>query len=402
MSERIERLISLDVFRGLTIAAMVLVNNPGGSPVYWPLEHAEWNGLTPTDWIFPFFLFIVGVTTHLSLTARRAMGADDRTVVSQILKRGAIIFLLGLALNGFPFFDPLPGSFWGSTLSRFGVSPVTHEALIDTIRFLGVLQRIAIVYVCAALISAWTAPREQAIIAVVLLVGYWVVMMAIPVPGEGEIGAAVINEPARTLAAYVDRAVLGRHIYHGTRLWDPEGILSTIPAIVTAMLGIFAGRWIGRSNSLPDRIAGLFAVGFLVMVVGLVWSWAFPVNKQLWTSSYVLFTAGMACVVLATCTWLIDSRRYTRWTKPFVPFGINPMIAFVGSGLMARTIYTLWKVESEEPGRYMSLQAAIFGNGFSSWISEPRLASFMFALTFVFVWWTILVLLQHRKIIWKV
>jgi len=382
---------------------MLLVNNPGSwSAIYPPLTHAAWHGWTPTDLIFPFFLFIVGVTTYLSLTTRRALGAGNSAIVRQILKRGAIIYLLGLALNGFPYFDPAPGSFWESSISRFGISPVTHESLLGTIRVLGVLQRIAIVYVCAALISVWSSPRQQAIIAGVLLVGYWIVMTAAPVPGEGTTGAALLGEPTRTLAAYVDRAVLGRHIYHGTKLWDPEGILSTIPAIVTAMLGIFAGRWIGQPIPLPDRIAGLFAVGSLGIVAGLVWSWAFPINKQLWTSSYVVFTAGMACAVLATCTWLIDLRRHIKWTQPFVPFGINPMIAFVGSGLMARTIYTLWKVESEQPGKYVSLQAAIFGNGFSSWIGEPRLASFMFALTFVFVWWAILALLQHKGVIWKV
>ncbi|MGI9076240.1 MAG: acyltransferase family protein [Gemmatimonadaceae bacterium] len=398
-----ERLLALDVFRGMTVAAMLLVNNPGSwSAIYPPLAHAAWHGWTPTDLIFPFFLFIVGVTTHLSLDARRSHGADDRAIARQIFKRGALIYVLGLALNGFPYFDPVPGSFWGSIISRFGISPVTHESLLGTIRILGVLQRIAIVYVCAALISVCTTIRQQAIIAVVLLVGYWLLMTAVPVPGEGAAGAALLNEPARTLAAYVDRAVLGRHIYHGTAFWDPEGILSTVPAIVTAMLGIFAGRWIGQPSSLPHRIAGLFAIGSLGMVAGLTWGWVFPINKQLWTSSYVLFTGGMACVVLATCTWLIDLRHQIKWTKPFVPFGINPMIAFVGSGLMARTIYTLWRVESEQPGKYISIQAAIFGNFFLSWVAEPRLASFMFALTFVFVWWAILVLLQRRRIILKV
>ena len=398
-----QRLLAVDVFRGMTVAGMLLVNNPGSwSGIYPPLAHATWHGWTPTDLIFPFFLFIVGVTTHLSLTTRRAKGENNRAIVAQILKRGAIIFVLGLALNGFPFFDPEPGSFWRSIVSQFGISPVTHESLVDTIRILGVLQRIAIVYVSAALISLWTTPRQQAAIAGALLLGYWLVMTAVPVPGEGATGAALLHEPARTLAAHVDRAVLGRHIYHGTKLWDPEGILSTVPAIVTAMLGIFAGRWIGQPIALPVRIAGLFAMGSFGMAAGLVWSWVFPINKQLWTSSYVLFTAGMACVVLASCMWLIDFRRHIKWTRPFVPFGINPMIAFVGSGLMARTIYTLWRVESEQPGRYISLQAAIYGSVFSSWIAEPKLASFMFAVTFVAVWWVILALLERRRIIFKV
>ncbi|MEJ7809626.1 MAG: heparan-alpha-glucosaminide N-acetyltransferase domain-containing protein [Gemmatimonadaceae bacterium] len=397
-----ERLLSLDVFRGMTVASMLLVNNPGSwGAIYAPLEHAEWHGWTPTDLIFPFFLFIVGITTHLSLSARRSRGDPDGALARQVLKRGAIIYLLGLALNGFPYFDPQPGHAWASITSNFGISPVTHQPLVETIRLLGVLQRIAIAYVCGALLTLRTTARQQALLAVGILVGYWMLMTLVPVPGEGQTGALLLGDPARTLAAYVDRAALGHHIYNGTKLWDPEGILSTIPAIGTVLLGVFAGRWIGAPRPLIERVAGLFAAGSLAMVLGSIWGWAFPINKQLWTSSYVLFTAGMASVTIATCMWLIDVHGVKRWSAPFIPFGVNPMIAFVGSGLMARLIYTLWKVQNEE-GRYIPVQSWIYRTGYASWLAEPKTASLLFAITFVVFWYAVLSYLNRRRIFFKV
>lgn len=397
-----ERLVALDVFRGATIAGMLLVNNPGTwSAIYPPLAHAEWHGWTPTDLIFPFFLFIVGVTTHLSLSARAERGDDRGALLRQVLKRGALIYLFGLLLNAFPFFDPEPGRAWASIADRFGISPVTHEPLVDTIRLLGVLQRIALVYIMAGLIWLYTSAGAQRWIAAALLLGYWALMTLVPVPGEGVIGAALLDEPGRNLSAWLDRLVLGSHIYHGTKVWDPEGILSTIPAVGTAMLGIFAANWIRRDRPLTDRISTLFAAGSLAMVIGLVWNWAFPINKQLWTSSYVMFTGGMASVTLATCLWLIDFRGSRWWTKPFVIYGVNPMIAFVGSGVMARLIYTLWKVPNGEGG-YTSVQRWIFGTLYTSWIASPRAASLAFAISFVLVWLGILAILYRRRIFFKV
>jgi predicted acyltransferase len=397
-----ERLTSLDVFRGMTVAGMLLVNDPGSwGAMYPPLEHAEWHGWTPTDLIFPFFLFIVGITTHLSLSARRARGDSDRKLVQQVLRRGGLIFLFGLLLNGFPYFDPEPGRFWASAIERFGISPVTHESLLGTIRILGVLQRIALAYVLGALLTLRTSPRQQVAIAAALLLGYWALMTLVPVPGEAAVGAALLGEPARTLAAWVDRAVLGTHIYHGTKLWDPEGILSTIPAVGTVILGVLAGRWIGAPRPLVERIAGMFAVGSMAMVAGLVWSWAFPINKQLWTSSYVLFTAGMAAAAIACCMWIVDLHGRRRWAAPFVMFGVNPIVAFVGSGLLARTIYTLWKVPAGD-GTWQPVQRWIFDHGYRSWITEPRLASLAFAVTFVLLWLAILAGLHRRRIYLKV
>jgi predicted acyltransferase len=397
-----ERLVSLDVFRGVTVAGMLLVNDPGSwGAIYSPLEHAQWHGWTPTDLIFPFFLFIVGITTHLSLSARRARGDSDGRLVTQVLRRGALIFAFGFFLNGFPFFDPAPGHFWSSVVDRFGMSPVTHESLMGTIRILGVLQRIALAYAFGALLSLRTTARQQVVMVTVLLLGYWLLLTLVPVPGEGVIGALVLDAPARTLAAHVDRAVLGSHIYNGTKLWDPEGILSTIPAVGTVLLGVFAGRWIGSGRPLLERISGMYVAGALGMVVGLVWNWAFPINKQLWTSSYVVFTAGMACTAIATCMWLVDLHNRRRWAMPFVMFGLNPIVAFVGSGLMARTIYTLVKVPAAGGG-YMSLEEWIYRHFFLSWIPQPETASLAFAVMFVLVWLGIMAVLYRRRVFLKV
>ena len=375
-----ERLVSLDVFRGMTVAGMLLVNNPGAwSDIYPPLEHAPWNGWTPTDLIFPFFLFIAGITTHLSLSARREQGADESAIRRQIIRRGAIIVLFGLVVAAFPFHP----------VTRF-----TH------IRIPGVLQRIGVAYACAALLTMRGTLKQQVVIVVTLLYGYWFAMTLLPVPGAmGGIGANLLDAPSRTLAAWTDRFLLGGHLWVNSKTWDPEGPLSTIPAIGTAMLGVFAGRWIGEQRPLEERLNGLFAAGALAMMAGSMWHWSFPINKSLWTSSYVLFTAGMACVAIGAIMWIIDLKKVTWWTRPFVIYGVNPIIAFVGSGMMARLIYSLWKVDVE--GRPTSIEAVVYQNIFASWL-EPRDASLAFALSFVAFWFVILWALWRKHIIFKV
>jgi predicted acyltransferase len=397
-----ERLLSLDVFRGLTVAGMLLVNDPGTwSAIYAPLEHAEWHGWTPTDLIFPFFLFIVGITTHLSLSARRARGDDDGEIRKQILRRGALIFLVGLLLNGFPFFT------WGSVA---GVAdPSFLERIVDRLyhwRIMGVLQRIGLAYLCAALLTYRASVKRSLVTLGSLLLGYWIVMTVLPVPGTGgTLGGLLLDSPARTMAAYWDRFVLdwsrfglGNHLWTGSVTWDPEGMLSTVPAICTAILGTLAGRWIGGERPLAERINGLFAAGALGMMFGLVWHWAFPINKGIWTSSYVAFTAGMACVSIATIMWLVDVHGWKRWTKFFVIYGTNPLVAFVGSGLLARLIYSVISVEYG--GRRTSLQSAIYQSLFASWLS-PMNASLAFALCFVGVWFGVLYLLYRRQVFVK-
>jgi predicted acyltransferase len=219
-------------------------------------------------------------------------------------------------------------------------------------------------------------------------------------------GQLVLGDAPRTMAAWWDRLLLdwsrfglGNHIWASSVTWDPEGIFSTIPAIGTAMLGNLAGRWIGGGRPLQERLNGLFAAGALGMMVGLMWNWSFPINKSIWTSSYVLFTAGMACVALATIMWIVDVHNVKGWTKPFVIYGMNPIVAFVGSGVMARLIYSIFKVNYD--GKPIALQAAIYRSMFASWLS-PVDASLAFALCFVLLWFGVLYVLYKKKIFLKV
>ncbi len=398
-----ERLLSLDVFRGLTVAAMLLVNNPGSwGSIYPPLEHAPWHGWTPTDLIFPFFLFIAGITTHLSLAARRARGDDERAIRAQIVRRGVLIFLFGFLVNGFPYFT------WGDVAGA--ADPTVLDRVTDRLlhwRIMGVLQRIGIAYMLAALLTLRTDLKQQISIIAALLGGYWLVMTILPVPGEGTIGALLLADPQRTMAAWTDRLALdwsrwglGNHLWVSSRTWDPEGVLSTIPAVGTAMLGNLAGRWIGQKRPLTERLAALSAAGALAMMVGLMWNWVFPINKSLWTSSYTLFTAGMAALSLATIMWIVDFQKSRGWTKPFVIYGMNPMIAFVGSGVMARCLYSIFKVPGPD-GKPIALQAWMYQTAFASWLS-PVNASLAFAVAFVLFWYGILHLLHKRDIVLKV
>jgi predicted acyltransferase len=397
-----ERLLSLDVFRGMTVAGMLLVNNPGTwSAIYDPLEHAAWHGWTPTDLIFPFFLFIVGITTYLSLGARRARGDDDRAIRAQIIRRGALILLFGLLISGFPYFT------WGEVA---GVAdPSFGQRIVDRLlhwRIPGVLQRIGLAYTVAALLTLRTTLRQQIVILAALLLGYWIVMTALPVPGEGTIGALLLDQPSRTMAAWMDRSVLdwsarglGNHLWGATVRWDPEGVLSTIPAVGSVMLGNLAGRWIAERRPLTERLAGLAASGAIAMMLGLMWHWVFPINKSIWTSSYVLFTGGVAALALATVMWIVDFNRVRRFTTPFVVYGVNPIVAFVGSAVMARCIYSIFKVTYA--GERISLQQGIYRTLFASWLS-PENASLAFALAFVAFWYGVLLLLHRRGIVLKV
>lgn len=360
-----ERLVSLDVFRGITIASMLLVNNPGTwSAIFWPLGHAEWHGWTPTDLIFPFFLFIVGVTTDLSLRGRP--GGD---AVRRILKRGFLIILIGILLNWFPFYSR--GELAGID------NPTMLERImwkIDHLRIPGVLQRIGVVYMIAALIAQRTTRKQQAVIVAAILLGYWAIITRGPL------------EPApETVAATVDRAVFGeKHLWSQSKTWDPEGPLSTIPAVATGMLGILVAPWVREK-----RVRELGISGAAGLAVGLSWGLVFPINKALWTSSYVVFTAGFACVMLALCIWIIDVRHVRGWTGPFVVYGVNPLVAFAGSGLMAKVI-DMWKVGP------VSFKAFTYRLLFEPYF-QPKVASLLWGLMFVLFWLGVLWILYRRK-----
>lgn len=347
------RLRSLDAFRGLTIAGMLLVNNPGSwSYVYPPLEHAEWNGWTPTDLIFPFFLFIVGVALSISLARRRESGSDRAAILRKILLRSAIIILVGILLNGFPRYD------------------------LSTIRIPGVLQRIGLVYLIAA--SCWVLLSGSAVAAVTvaLLLGYWGLMALIPVPGYGP-GQL---EPVGNLAQYIDSHLLAGHMWKAD--WDPEGLLSTLPAIATCLLGGLTGEWLRIQSPSARTVQRLILFGLTLTAAGLLWGMAFPINKNLWTSSYVVFTAGAALLLFACCYWLIELRGKEKWAVPAYVFGLNPLTVFVASGLMART---LGRIKVGEGDAAISLQRWIYQEGFASW-AGPLNGSLAYAITFVLLW----------------
>jgi predicted acyltransferase len=381
---------------------MLLVNDPGSwGHIFPPLEHAAWNGWTPTDLIFPFFLFIVGITTSLSMEARRTRGDGDAILVKQILRRGAIIIALGLLVSWFPFYT------WGS------IPGIADPNILDRIRDRvlhvrgpGILQRIGVVYIVAALVSLRTTVRTQLVTAVGILVAYWALLTLVPVPDSGRPGWAVLDQPAATLAAWVDRLLLdwsawglGNHTWALTKTWDPEGPLSTLPAIATTLLGVVTGRWIGGTRPLTDRLAGLLAAGAVTAALGCAWGWVFPINKNLWTSSFVLLTAGMAALTLGVCIWLIDVLAERRWATPLVIFGVNPIVAFVGSDVMARLIYSVVTVPGDSGP--VPLEAAVYRSAFASWL-DPRVASLAFAISFVLVWLAVLTVLYRRRIFVKV
>jgi len=398
------RLRSLDAFRGLTVAAMLLVNNPGSwGAVYAPLEHAEWHGWTPTDLIFPFFLFVVGITTHLSLRGERKRGAGDREIAAKILRRGSVIVLLGIALHLFPFVETgkIPGLEEPTLLERFAWR-------LENVRIPGVLQRIGVVYLLAGFWElAATRRRREGIASrgevagvAAILVGYWCAMTLLPVPGSGARGADVLDQPAATLAAWSDRALFGTaHLYRAAKEWDPEGALSTIPAAATALLGLFAGRWIASGAELRRKVSFLAAAGSMAAIAGIAWGELFPINKNLWTSSYVVFTAGMAALGLAAFAWLIDVKRVRAAAMPWVIFGVNPLVAFVGSGVMARLVTSLVRVEWN--GRRVPLQKALYESTFAAWL-PPEPASLAWAVAFVALWLALLWPLWKRGIFVKV
>jgi predicted acyltransferase len=372
-----ERLLSLDVFRGITIAGMILVNNPGTwSAIYPPLKHAEWNGCTPTDLIFPFFLFIVGVAIPFALSKRVEKGDDHKKIILQIVKRSAILFLLGLILAGFPF------------------GLLTHEFDLSTLRIPGVLQRIAVVYLISAILFLKTNYKAQVYIGAALLIIYAILMTLVPVPGVGYANL----EPTTNLAAWLDRTILGDHLWSGTKVWDPEGILSTIPAVGTCIMGMITGWWLRQDKDKTTKTVWLFVLGSVCMTLGYVWDGWFPINKGIWTSSYVLYTGGLALLFLGFCYWFIDVRNSKWWIKPFQVYGLNAIAVFFLSGLIGRLMYF---IKVTEDGNVIDLQSYLFNNLFLSWL-EPINASLLFAIVYILIWLGLMWTLYAKKIFIKV
>jgi predicted acyltransferase len=373
------RLLSLDVFRGLTVAAMILVNNPGSwTHIYAPLKHAEWHGCTPTDLIFPFFLFIVGVSISYALGSKKGYMSHSKLIITA-LKRALILFGLGLFLNLFPkvFTEPM-------------------EAF-QTVRIPGVLQRIAIVFFITALIFIKTNPKTQLRLLIGILIAYWAMMTLIPVPGVGYANL----EKETNLGAWLDRSILTEaHLWRSAKTWDPEGILSTLPAIGTGLFGVLVGSWLKRKDREESvKISWMFSIGILAVILGLIWDLCFPINKALWTSSFVLYAGGLATIGLALCYWLIDVQGYKKGTKPFVVYGVNAITVFFLSGLIPR-ILTMIKVNMPD-GTTVNSREWMYETFFSPYFS-PINASLAGAVTFILIWLGILWWMYSKKIIIKV
>ncbi|MFC1514117.1 acyltransferase family protein [candidate division KSB1 bacterium] len=365
-----ERLLSLDAFRGMTIAGMLLVNNPGTwSSIFPPLRHAEWHGCTPTDLIFPFFLFIVGISMTFSFSKRKLEQNDKNKLLIHVIRRSIIIYLLGFILTFFYRWD------------------------LSTVRIPGVLQRISVCYLFASVIYLYLKPRGRIIAGISLLAVYWILVRLVPVPG---FGAGDLSRDGNIIG-YVDTLLLSGHLY--MRNFDPEGIISTLPAIVTVLTGTFIGNWIRSGKDKIHISNGLFVSGTVMFLAGYVWSIWLPINKQLWTNSYVFYTAGIGTILLGLFYWLIDIKGIKKWSIPFVIFGTNAILAFFMSSFFSKTLYTTRITVSD--GSETSLYGWIYNNIFKG-IGSPEFSSLLFALTYVLFWVGIMYIFYKKRIFVKV
>ncbi len=349
----------------------MLVNDAGdGRHTYAPLEHSEWNGWTPTDVVFPSFLWVVGVAMTLSLGRKLEAGTPRGKLFGQALRRAAILYALGLLVYAYP-----------------GLS-------FSTQRLMGVLQRIAICYLIGAAIYLTTGLKAQIIWVVSLLSVYWLMMTLIPVPGYG-VGRLDMEG---NLAHYVDRVVLGAHNYASTRTWDPEGVVSTLPAIATVLFGIMAGHLLRIERSLSERTTWLFLVGNLLMACGLICDTWLPINKKLWTSSFSMFMAGLDFVIFAIFLWLVDGRGYQRWVKPLMIMGMNAIAVYMASELLAEA---LDGIRWQSGGQEIWLHRWIFTHVFSP-LASPYNASLLWAIAYTLLMYLLAYAMYRRKWFWKV
>jgi predicted acyltransferase len=463
LARKSERLASLDVFRGITMAGMILVNNAGGSPKFGPLDHAHWNGWTPTDLVFPSFLFIVGVALTFSFDKRIASGFSRLRLFEQVCRRTLILFFLGLilAIGGLPnwrvigpyilgivglvfLFADEPPLGWPATAFARVRKTLAYAVLLGAIvyfvadyprfvesnlRIPGVLQRIAICYFFASLIVLYTGVRGRVLWTAALVLGYWAIMRYVHAP-TGYNPALAAARPEGLLNDWFDsRVFLPTHVY--TEHPDPEGLLSTIPAIATALLGVLAGSWLKGTREKSDKVIGLFLAANVALFFGLWMNIDFPINKKIWTSSYVLFAGGIALNALAICYWLVDVKGYRRWARPFMVFGTNAIAVYVASGVFAR-LMLLWKLPTLDgrtiapgtsfgetlrtwahqtivptwvpwaaTGKTIALRAWLYQNWFVSW-APPKLDSLLFALAYVLLWLIVMTPLYRKRVFIKV
>lgn len=363
------RLSSLDAFRGITIAGMILVNNPGSwKHVYPPFRHAEWHGWTPTDLVFPFFLFIVGVSISLALSRRVSQETGLKNVYIKIFKRSTILFALGFFLALFPSFN------------------------FSQVRIPGVLQRIAVCYLASSIIFLKTGIKGRAAAVIFLLGGYWALMKLVPAPGY-EAGVLGLEG---NLCGYIDSKIFGSHLYQPG--FDPEGILSTLPAVATTLLGVLTGDWLRSEARANRKCMGLLFSGIVFMFLGLCLHPLFPINKQLWTSTFVFLTSGAALILFGIFFGLIDLLKVKKWSIPFLAFGTNAVAVYVGYGLLVKSI-GLIKIMDE--GNYVLLKTYIFRNLLAPW-AGPFNGSLIYPLLLLLLGWAIVFPLYKKEIFIKI
>lgn len=367
-----KRLLSIDILRGMTIALMIMVNNPGSWEfVYPPLRHSEWNGCTPTDLVFPFFLFIVGMAMWFSFNKfRTSKNQISAKALQKIVKRVAVIFILGLFLNMFPHFN------------------------LETARIFGVLQRIALAYGIAAILCLFFNLKCLRILFLIIVLGYW---MLLYFGGTGDVYGLETN-----LVRIIDLKLVGEnHVYKGFGIpFDPEGLLSTLPAVGTVLMGYFGGQIIEGSENTRSAIKKLAFYGLVALIIGIVWGNWFPINKPLWTSSYVLYSGGFALLFMAVLTWLIDEKGLKKWATPFIHFGTNPLFIYVFSGVYISSIIALIKLENSS-GELLSGYAYLYRE-ICVPIAGNMNGSLLFALIHILFFWFMTYLLYRKKIVIKI
>jgi predicted acyltransferase len=371
-----QRLVFLDVVRGVTVAFMILVNNRGNEQAtYWPLKHSDWNGCTPTDLVFPIFLFLVGITTVFSTASRIARGESKSSLFWHALRRAAILFALGILIHGFPSYP------------------------LATLRIYGVLQRIAICYFVSTVIYLWDRRvATLAGVAAACLLGYWILMRWVPIPGSGVPGRDFpFLDKDVNWVSFVDRRLFPGRLLEHTR--DPLGLISAIPAVATCLLGMLTGLWLRTDRTMRAKAAGMLAGAIAGLVLGELWGVWFPINKRLWTSSYVLYSAGWSLLILFLCYFLIDIKKHQgAWTFPWKVFGVNAIFAYAFSELLS-TVLGVIRIGSD--GSTVSLKRLIYSGIFAP-IPDPSIGTLLYSLTFVLVCFVPCLVLYRKRIFIKI
>jgi predicted acyltransferase len=378
--ESATRLSSLDVARGITIAFMIMVNNNGGSGAWSFMHHAHWNGLTATDLVFPTFVFLMGASVVFGIEGRLARGTPRAQLVRHVVQRAAILCLLGIVVNSFPFFE------------------------LDHMRFYGVLQRIGVCYLAVSLLYLWNRrvwPIATAL--VIALVGYWILVRWVPVPGAGLPGRDVpFMDVQQNLVSWIDRQLFPYHLYldvpdHNVR--DPEGLLSDLPAIGTALMGLLTGIWLRTRRSIPAKVQGLAGAAIGSLALGYLWALWFPLNKNMWTSSYVLVAGGFSLVLLTLTFWAVEHKGWrTGWTWPWLIFGSNAIAAYMFSELLPAALQSVPFISG---GRRTNVMAFVFEHGFAR-VPDPGWAAFAYSVSFAALCFVPVWLLYRRRILLKV